>query len=175
MFRRFPRVADLRGAVTWYMFQRKQTIFLLLAALCGLLTFLFPVDTFTRGEQTFVFRTTGFFTGDGTEVVDAQLKIPFAAVIALLAVLLVVVAFLYKNRVRQARLAGMVNLLLLAVQVFFFITDNSIRAYLEQGGEVGNRYGLSAILPLVMAGFVLLAIRGIRKDEALVKGMDRLR
>lgn len=157
------------------MLQRKQTLFLLLAAVCGGLTFLFPVDTFIRGDQSFVFRTTGFFTGDGANVVDAALKVPFAAVLGLLSALLIGLVFLYRNRPRQMRLARMLNLLLIAVQVFLFITDNSVRAYLEQGGRVENHFGLAALLPLVMVLLVLLAIRGIRKDEALVRSMDRLR
>lgn len=157
------------------MLQRKQTLYFLLAAICGVLTFFFPVDTFTRGDQTFEFRTTGLFLDDGTEVADAALKVPFAAVLGLLSALLLGLITLYRNRSRQARLAGILNLLLIAVQVFLFITDNSIRAYLEQGGRVVNRFGLSALLPLVMVLLVLLAIRGIRKDEALVRSMDRLR
>ena len=44
-----------------------------------------------------------------------------------------------------------------------------------EGGKVDNTFGLAAILPLLMVVFTLLAERGIRKDEALVKGMDRLR
>lgn len=157
------------------MIQRKQSIFLLLAALCGALTFLFPVDSFMRGDQTFEFRTTGFFMSDGTQVVDAAAKVPFAPVIGLLSVLLVVIVFLYKNRPRQLLLARTANLLTMAVVVFLFITDNSIRAYLAQGGRVENTFGISAGLPLLMIVFILLAERGIRKDEALVKSMDRLR
>ncbi len=172
VFHPFMSKADLRAP---QMLQRKQTLFLALAVLAGLLTFLFPVDTFTRGEQTFVFRTTGFFTGDGIPVTDAAAKVPFAVLVGVLCAFLVVVAFMYGNRPRQLRLAGAANLLLVAVQVFLFITDNSMRAYLEQGGRVHNSYGLSAFLPLVMVVFVLLAMRGIRKDEELVKSMDRLR
>ncbi len=157
------------------MIQRKQTVFLLLAALCGALTFLFPVDSFMRGDQAFEFRTTGFFMADGTQVVDADVKIPFAPVIALVSVLLVVVVFLYKNRQRQLLLTRTANLMTMAVVVFLFITDNSVRSYLAQGERVENTFGISAGLPLLMIVFILLAERGIRKDEALVKSMDRLR
>ncbi|MBK6894117.1 MAG: DUF4293 domain-containing protein [Flavobacteriales bacterium] len=157
------------------MIQRRQTVFLLLAALCGALTFLFPVDSFLRGDQGFVFRTTGFFMADGTPVVDAAVKVPFAPVLALISVLLVVIVFFYKNRRRQLLLARTANLLTMAVVVFLFITDNSVRAYLAQGGRVEGTFGVSAGLPLLMIVFILLAESGIRKDQALVKSMDRLR
>lgn len=157
------------------MIQRQQSIFLILAAICGALTFLFPVDSFTRGDQAFDFRTTGFFMADGTPVVDGVLKVPFAPVIGLIVVLLVAIVFFYKNRQRQLLLARTANLLTMAVVVFLFITDNSIRAYLAQGGRLENTFGISAGLPLLMIVFILLAERGIRKDQALVKSMDRLR
>lgn len=157
------------------MIQRKQTVFLLLAALCGALTFLFPVDTFVRGDQAFEFQTTGFFMADGTPVVDGALKVPFAPVIGLITVLLVAIVFFYKNRQRQLLLTRTANLLTMAVVVFLFITDNSIRAYLAQGGRVESTFGASAGLPLLMIVLILLAESGIRKDQALVKSMDRLR
>lgn len=173
--RTIPRGFRTSRSFVPIMLQRKQTLFLLLAAICGALTFVFPVDSFVRGDQGFVFRTTGFFTREGTPVVDAAAKVPFAVLLGFLSALLLAIAFMYKNRARQLRLARIVNLLLLAVVVFLFITDNSIRAYLEQGGKVSNSFGLSAILPLVMIVFTFLAERGIRKDEELVKSMDRLR
>jgi RsiW-degrading membrane proteinase PrsW (M82 family) len=157
------------------MLQRKQTIFLLLAVLCGLLTFFFPVDTYLRGEQGFVFRTSGFFMADGTAVVDAPVRVPFHLVLGLLTVVLVVVVFLYKNRKRQRRLIRVVSVLLLGTSVYMLITDNAIRAYLQQGGRVLSSLGLSAYLPLLMIVFNVLAERGIRQDEALLKSMDRLR
>ena len=67
------------------------------------------------------------------------------------------------------------NLLLIGATVFLFITSNSVRAWLEQGGRVGTTYGASAVLPLAMIVFAFLAERGIRRDEQLVRSMDRLR
>ena len=157
------------------MLQRKQSLFLLLAAICGLLTFFFPVDTFTRGDQGFVFRTSGFFMADGAAVVDAPVRVPFHLLLGLLSALLVAIIFLYRNRQRQLRLTRVANLLTVAVMVFLLITDNSIRAYLEQGGKLATNFGPAAILPSLMIIFTLMAERGIRKDEALVRSMDRLR
>jgi len=157
------------------MLQRKQTLFLLLAVLCGALTFVFPVDTFTRGDHSYIFRTTGLFTGEGVPVQDVATKVPFAVLLGVLSGILLAVVFMYRNRIRQMRLLRMMNLLMLAIVVFLFITDNSIRVHLAQGGRVANQFGLSAILPLGMIIFTFLADRSIRKDEELVKSMDRLR
>jgi hypothetical protein len=36
-------------------------------------------------------------------------------------------------------------------------------------------YQLGSVIPVVVAVFLILALRGISKDEKLVKSMDRLR
>lgn len=157
------------------MLQRKQSLFLLLAAICGALTFFFPVATFTRGDKSWSFRTTGLFMADGTPVLGADLKVPFFIVIGFLAVMLMVAIFLYKNRQRQITVVRTVNLLLVAVSVYLYITGTSVKAYLDQGGLVEEHFGFSEVLPLVMIVLVSMAVRGIREDEALVRSADRLR
>jgi hypothetical protein len=166
---------DLRAPQRSSMLQRKQTLFLLLAAICGGLTFFFPVETFLRDDKIFFLRTTGLFMADGTPVVDAAVKVPFSILIGFLSAVLVAAIFLYKNRQRQITVVRAMSLLLVAVAVFLFITGNSVKAYLEQGGRVEEHFGVSAILPLVMVVLAFLAERGIRKDEALVRSADRLR
>lgn len=157
------------------MIQRKQTLFLLLAALCGGLTFLFPVETFMQGDRRFLLRTAGLYLPDGTPVVDAGLKVPFHVLLGFLSAVFLAVIFLYRQRKRQLAIVRSANLLLIGATVFLFITSNSVRAWLEQGGHVVSMYGASAFLPLVMIVSAFLAERGIRRDEQLVRGMDRLR
>ena len=157
------------------MIQRKQTIFLLLAVLCGALTFFFPIETFTQAERAFVFSTSGLFQGDGTPIVDASPKLPFAILFGFFSAVLLVAIFLFKDRKRQLLIVRTANLLLIGVTVFLFITSNSVRAFLEQSGLVNSQFGVSAVLPLAMIVFAFLAERGIRKDEALVRSADRLR
>lgn len=156
------------------MIQRKQTLFLLLGALCGVLTFFFPVDTFLRGGEIFIFRTDGIFH-DGMPVVDASSKVPFSLVIGFLSAMLVAAIFFYRKRPRQLMLVRSTVLVLLGIQVFLFITDQSLFAYLGKSGDVQRSFGLSLFLPVGMIVFALLAMRGISADERLVKSMDRLR
>jgi uncharacterized membrane protein len=160
---------------TLRMIQRKQTLFLLLAAIGGGLTFLFPVETFTQGDRNFIFQTSGLYLADGTPVVDVGLKVPFHWLIGFLAAVFLAAIFFFKQRRRQLAIVRSANLLLIGATVFLFITSNSVRAWLEQGGRVGATYGASAVLPLAMIVFAFLAERGIRRDEKLVRSMDRLR
>jgi uncharacterized membrane protein (UPF0182 family) len=157
------------------MLQRKQSLFLLLAALLLGATWLFPIATYQRGDAGFQLRSTGLFTTEGVPVTDVELKVPFHLVLTVLAVGMVVAIFLYGNRPRQMRIVRGTYLLMLAVIAFMFIVDRSVTSYLAQGGAVETRYGLTFVLPVVALVLAFLAERAIRADENLVRSMDRLR
>ena len=154
------------------MIQRKQTLFLLLAALLVLSTWLFPIASYRSTAEIYELMTYGLYTADGIKVKDADLKMPFSILLSLLVLALVIAIFMYKNRPRQMRFVRGSYLLMLAIIAFMFITDNSVGAYLE-GAE--RTFGLSFVMPLVALVLTVMAERGIRADEKLVRSMDRLR
>lgn len=157
------------------MWQRKQTVFLVLAALACLSTWLFPVRTFQTGAEPIRFMTHGIYLASGEEVVDAALPVPFHILFSVMAGVLIVAIFFYKNRPRQIRVVRSAWLIVLGLGVFQFVSSNSIRAYLEQGTRVESSYGISFFIPLLVVALAILAERGISADEKLVRSMDRLR
>ena len=157
------------------MIQRKQSIFLLLAALLAAATWLFPMATYERAGEVVQLSTRGLHLPDGSLDPEADLKIPFAILHSVLAVALLVSIFLYGNRPRQRRVVRGTYMLVLALIAFQFITENSARAYMAQGGPMEAHYGLSFYLPLVVLVLTFLAERAIKADEDLVRSMDRLR
>lgn len=159
------------------MIQRKQTIFLALAALIAFAAIRVPFATYTvsGSEQAIEFRSTGLFMADGTLIVDASPKVPFAAVFGLLGVLLLIAIFLYRNRPRQARIVRYSYAFALGILAFAVITHRSMQVYLSQQGSVSVAYGVAFAAPLVVLILAFLADRAIQKDEALVRSLDRLR
>jgi cytochrome c biogenesis factor len=81
--------------------------------------------------------------------------------------------FLFKDRKKQIRIsaialvanAGFISMMLMRVNQY-----NQTIPTPTQGS-----YGIGAILPFVAVILLGLAIGGIRKDEKLVKSLDRLR
>lgn len=137
------------------MIQRIQTLWLLLAGIGSLLTLQFP-----------------FYTGNTHQNLFAQLNsqsnflmLVLAVAIALLALITI---FLYRNRKLQLRLS-LLALTLSALLLFLLFRE--IGNF--KPGEGGIH--LWSVLYFAVPVCLLLAMRGIFKDEQLIKQMDRLR
>ena len=143
------------------MIQRIQTIYLLLASVVsGGLIFVFNLWS-TLKEKIFAL---DLFLEE-----SIQLKlIPFlflaAAIISFIAV------FLYKNRQLQfviGRIVILINLFLLGLLIYLSLT---------LPGEVSiSEKGIGMFLPILAILLIVLANKAIKKDEDLVKSVDRLR
>lgn len=145
------------------MIQRKQTLFLLLAALAGAGTWFSNLWRVHLVNDTY-----RYFNGQSSY--EYFVLMTAAVLAALLSI------FLFKNRRLQLRIS-LLDLLLclgiIALQYFQIrqMTDDLTRQHLYDSAT----YLPAAFLPVLMVIFLLLAARGIYKDEKLVRSLNRLR
>lgn len=149
-------VCYLDGLNTAIMIQRIQSIYLLMAASAMILTLVLPIGQLESGGL----------------LMDIQVKkITIVLIPGVLSALVSAInIFLYRNRPLQMRLTmlgGALSVLtLLALLYAAFVTYNS------------SSFSLSyqtLLMPFFAGAFNLLAYRGIKADEQLVRSMDRLR
>jgi hypothetical protein len=155
------------------MWQRIQSLYLFLA-IC-LNAFLFSVDL----AEIEIDGLWGNATLYGLEAMEGAF-IPFSyfslTALAITSMLVsLVVIFLFKRRQLQIKLLQL-NLFLQAalVAALFFV----IEAYAEdlaQVGEVTVHFTGSAMVAIIPLVFIYLAIRSIKRDEALIRAADRIR
>ncbi|WP_074723072.1 DUF4293 domain-containing protein [Flavobacterium frigoris] len=137
------------------MIQRIQTIYLFLAfVVTGILPFLFPLWTMNDGKEYFF--------------VQNQFYVILLGLSTTLAVVSIVS---YKKRQNQfviGRLNIILNLILLGLFVY---------RSLNISGEtvLVSEKGIGMFLPIVAIVLLVLANKAIKKDEDLVKSVDRLR
>jgi hypothetical protein len=137
------------------MLQRIQTIYLLLAFLVtGVLPFLMPLWTMTDGKPYYFMQN--------------QL---YVVVFGLSTTLSILSIFTYKKRQNQfvmGRLNIILNLILLGLFVY---------RSLNLSGETlaVSEKGIGMFLPIAAIVLLVLANKAIKKDEDLVKSVDRLR
>ncbi|WP_298285925.1 DUF4293 domain-containing protein [uncultured Lutibacter sp.] len=144
------------------MIQRIQTVYLLLAtAFSG--GVIFFLNLWVQEEEI------KFFVMDSFNSDNLLLK-GLSALFFISAILTLVAIFQYKNRQLQfvlGRLSILINFILLGVIVYF--TQNL-------SGEINvSEKGIGSLIPIVTIVLVVLANKAIKKDEELVKSVDRLR
>jgi Domain of unknown function (DUF4293) len=143
------------------MLQRRQTIWLLLAFICAVLTLKFP---FFSGHRIFDINNskTAYLTAIGSGYNNIAILILTVAIF----VSALISIFLYKNRKVQLRIV-LVSFLISLLDIFLY--------YRGTQKFTDGTYSLTAIFALLVPIFLLLAARGIYKDEKLVRSADRLR
>lgn len=145
------------------MIQRKQTLWLFLAALAGVGLFFFDLY---KGE---------IHNGDTVkqEVLRVADNYPLLLLSLVVTVFPLVIIFFFRNRKRQMRMTAVC---MVAEMVFLFQVMSKITNLSKLTPPVTNgSYWIGSILPAVAIVFLALALFGIRKDEKLVRSTDRLR
>jgi hypothetical protein len=148
------------------MIQRIQTVLLFLTTILAALFLSGIILTFADGS---LLSLKGI--SDSSNV-GMNVDLPILTVILLLVPFVsFVTIFLYKNRRLQMKLTiVLIILIILEIAVVAYYSYTLIVAHNTELGP-----GAKMILPPVMLILAILAYRGIRKDENLVKSYDRLR
>ncbi|WMJ72470.1 DUF4293 domain-containing protein [Cytophagaceae bacterium ABcell3] len=161
------------------MIQRVQSLFLFGAAILALLILFFPIWTgigsaADAGEQAQITALVDAFAIS----IDTQTEpAEGAAYIASLAILSAITAlftiFRFKNRILQMRLCSFNLLLLSALIGTYFLAISRARNYFTETESENFQTGF--YLPIAAIVLTWLANKYIKKDEKLVRSVDRLR
>ena len=137
------------------MIQRIQTIYLLLAfVVTGILPFVFPLWTMSDGKDYFFMQNQIYVIVSGLSTTLTLLSIVS-----------------YKKRQNQF-VIGRLNIILNLILLGLFVYHS-----LNLSGEtlVVSEKGIGMFLPIVAIVLLVFANKAIKKDEDLVKSVDRLR
>ena len=138
------------------MIQRIQTIWLLLASACAFITLklsFYSGNKIIDDQKQFVHLTAN----------ENMLLTILSVAVGIAALILV---FLYKDRKMQMRLT-LLNLVISLFNIYLYI--NETKNFME------GRVDWSSLFVFLIPVFLFLAVRGIYRDQKLVKSMDRLR
>ena len=160
------------------MIQRIQTVFLILVVI-GMFAYLFlpywmKADEISGSHVIF----TAFFMkqipGENNESVITYTPYIYGGIGAVFAIIIASIEiFMYKNRLTQIKL-GLVNSIIMSLTLFF-------SAWLAMKGQqhvmpaVSGSFEAGLFAPVFSMIFNSLANRYIKKDEDLVRSIDRIR
>lgn len=140
------------------MLQRIQTIYLIIAFVAtGVLPFVFPLWVSKAGWNY-------YFNRD----------LAFVVLFAFSTTLSIVSIFSYKKRKNQF-VMGRLNIILNLILLGLFIYRSLNLSGETDPEKIVSEKGIGMILPIVSIVFLGLGNKAIKKDEDLVKSVDRLR
>jgi Domain of unknown function (DUF4293) len=155
------------------MLQRVQTIWLFFATAALFSLFLFPYIQVLNPDGTAkALKVTGVYQSIGGQVVQTEPFLGLTIATVLVGLLPFVIIFFYRNRKKQILVCYLSILALLGYSFWLVQTARKVLGNITL--QVDN-YGIGVILPSLAILFIILALRGIRNDEKLIKSADRLR
>lgn len=163
------------------MIQRIQTVYLALVMVLSFACLVSPIGEYNVGNEVVASFTN--FTFDVTNPMFNYESVgPYALGILLIVVLLLSLLsiMLFRKRMRQLRLTIISSILLVGYIIVYamfayFYGENLNLANLVEEAKPVFHLKFIATFPVICLFLNILAIMGIRRDEALVRSLDRLR
>lgn len=129
------------------------------------------VRTTTVAHDTITFSLWGI-EQNGQQIVSTL----FMAILVILTLLTALVSiFLYRRRWLQIRLCFALAIMLLGIQSFLVLYIYKLTNILDNLAQYAVKYSITDTFPIIGLIFIYLAFRGIARDQALVKSLDRIR
>jgi len=164
------------------MIQRIQTIYLFAVVVLSVVCMCSSVGLFSiNGAEVADFSNFAFNTQPEGVLAKMSEAGPFAlGILLILVIFLSIVSIcLFRKRLRQIRLTVFSSILLvgwcLTYAFFMWVYFIKVQAFANAGDVIGWQVALPAIFPVLCLILNSMAIHGIRRDEALVRSLDRIR
>ena len=155
------------------MLQRVQTIWLFFAATAIFCLFLFPyLQVLNANGTAKALKVTGVYENINGQVIQTEVYLPLIIATVILGLVPCIIIFFYKDRKKQIAVCY-ANIVALLGYSFWLV-----QVAKKSLGDIVLRpdnYGIGVILPSLAILFIILALKGIRNDEKLIKSADRLR
>lgn len=155
------------------MIQRIQTIYLGITALLSLMLLKISVLSFAdqAGKTVRLFPSGIFKDQEGSVLMQMENTWPLIAAVILISLIALMTIFLFRNRRVQMSVALVV--IILSIVLVAILSGYSY--FIMRTYSMTIIPDLKMALPVLIVISSLLAYRGIKKDEQLVKSYDRLR
>ncbi len=153
------------------MIQRIQSLYLFLSIFFIALLLFFPYVTYVSNEGiTYYLMHNGLFKKSESELFPVYYNLSITIFIAIVIALNILAIFMYKNRPYQMKLNK------ISIFVLFVIFGSLIiQLFRTKTSFVGFEIKIIFFVPLFSLIFVWLAYRAIKKDDELIRSIDRIR
>lgn len=153
------------------MWQRIQTLFLVLVVVSMVVSLFLPIWKFTEGTKELQLFPLHFTALENDQRITTYFPYCITAILMAAAATIAILEIKrFDNRLMQIKLGTLNSLILAGVMICVVVFYNNVTKEYGYG-----RYGLSLWIPFIGVACNWLAIRFIRRDEKLVRNSDRIR
>jgi hypothetical protein len=153
------------------MIQRKQTLFLLAAMiLTGMLLWL-NLATFQSNSETWILKCSGVGQTTANGFATAIITYPILSLIITSTLISLLAIFSFKKRILQMRLCILNMAFQAGISAMIYYVGQTAASQLDAVAS----YNWPIIAPVIAIVFTLFALMSIRKDDALIKSLNRIR
>lgn len=159
------------------MIQRVQTVYMLASVIAILTMHFFELATFLIPEATIKFNSLGLISLTPEFAKDEMNWLVFLLLVVMMALPLVTI-FLYKNRKLQLHLliyTAILDVIYYGVYFWQVSAYNSELSAESMGEATTNLNYMMLAMPALSVFCLIMAMRGVIYDIALLKSLDRLR
>lgn len=152
------------------MLQRRQSLYLFIVFILSIVLFTGPLAFISQEEGGLYLKHSGVFDLEGEKLPVSTWPLTFMISVSVLLSFLTI--FSYLRRPRQMRLTAfqmIFNLGLIAVAFYY------IMYIMHNFNGVQFVFQWRVVIPPIMLVLLVMAFRGIRKDDLMVKAADRIR
>lgn len=156
-----------------YMIQRIQSVWLFFATACIFSLFLFPyLQVLNTDGSASLIKVTGVYQSIAGQQVQTEAFLTLTIATVMLALIPFAIIFIFRDRKKQITLSYIAIALIIGFSFWLIQTAKGVLGPVELQAE---NYGVGSLIPSISIIFLILAIRGMKKDDRLIKSADRLR
>ncbi len=155
------------------MIQRVQTLYLFFIVVISIVLFFVPLVEFVNSDSIFSLNILGLEFQNQENSFSIS-TFPLIIINTLIIVLTSICIITFKNRNLQIKICKINLFLISAFLIFTVMYSTQIEEKLADKG-LNTSFGLGIILPIISIILTYLAIRGIKKDQELIRSVDRIR
>ncbi len=154
------------------MIQRIQSVYLFLASVLFVFMLTNPLAQIRLADDTFLIFNNYQVTALSNETFQPVPTWPITVLIAVIMLIGLVTIFLFKKRTLQMRLC-VYNIILMfgLIGLIYFYMRYTVNKY----DGVDSVFLWPIVVPFISMILTYLALKGIQKDDALVKSYERIR
>ena len=155
------------------MIQRVQSVYLFLASLAMFALYVVTIanNVYLNGIPTAV-KVSGLFQDINGMQTNIKPFVALTAVTAIVALIPLAIIFFFRNRKQQITFCY--SAVLVVIGHSFWLAQ-TVKHATDGIMLKASNFGIGLFLPCIAILLIFLAIKAIKKDEALIKSADRLR